>query len=243
MKPRTFVQLLPFLWTKDRTIQASVILSLGITAVVIALNVSLPLVFKTIITVLSAPDKNPLFVIQVTLILYGCLWTLSQVISQLHAILLFRALERGVRVLSVQLFDHLHVLSLRFHLERRTGAVTSMIERAQFGLETIFWGLLLFIVPTTIEILLVIALLTYFYGFFYSSILLILMACYLLFSILAIDYSTKKQNIYNEKRSQASARMVDSLLNFETVKYFNNEHYEHAQCDKILQEQENTGTK
>ena len=170
------------------------------------------------------------------------MWTISQIISQLRSIMMFRALERGTRVLSLRIFDQLHALSLRFHLQRRTGAVTSAIERAQFGFDTIFWGLLLFIFPTLIEMLLVISLLTYFYGIFYSGVLLLIMICYLLFSILAIDRSTKKQKIYNEKRAQASARIVDSLLNFETVKYFNNERYDHEQCDKILQEQENAGT-
>lgn len=242
MNMRIIIRLLPFLWVKNRSIRISVGLSLVFTTAMIALNVSIPLIFKTIITVLSAPDKNPLSLIHIVLILYGSLWTISQIISQLRSILMFRALEHGSRVLSLRIFDQLHTLSLRFHLERRTGAITSAIERAQFGFDTIFWGLLLFIVPTIIELLLVISLLTYFYGIFYSSMLLLIMGCYLFFSTRAIERSTKKQKLYNDKRAQASARIVDSLLNFETVKYFNNEQYDRTECNAILQEQEDAGT-
>ncbi|MFH1832122.1 MAG: ABC transporter ATP-binding protein/permease [bacterium] len=239
---KIFIELLPFLWVKDRKIQISIWLSLCLTIIMIALNVSIPLIFKNIINILSAPAKSSYAIVHAALLLYGSLWTISQIVSQLRSILMFQALERGTRVLSLRIFDQLHALCLRFHLERRTGAVTSSIERAQFGFETIFWGLLLFILPTSIEMFLVISLLTYFYGIFYSGVLLLIMICYLVFSVLAINRSAKKQNFYNEKRSHASARIVDSLLNFETVKYFNNERHDHEQCDKILQEQENAGT-
>jgi len=242
MRLQNFIRLLPFLWIKERKIQISIGLSLCLSALMIALNVSIPLIFKNIINILSAPSKSPISVISLVLILYGSLWTINQVISQLRSIMMFKALERGTRILSLRIFDQLHALCLRFHLERRTGAITSAIERAQVGFATIFWGLLLFIFPTLIEMVLVISLLTYLYGFFYSGVLLFIIVCYLLFSVLAINYSTKKQTIYNEKRSQASARIVDSLLNFETVKYFNNERHDHEQCNNILQEQENAGT-
>ena len=241
MKISTIIQLLPFFWVKNKRVKLGIYLSLFFTAIMIVLNISIPILFKNIINILSATNKNRSSVLYVSLILYGSSWTVGQIVSQLRSIMMFKALERGSKNLSLRIFDKLHAFSLRFHLERRTGEITSSIERAQFGLQTIFWGLFLFIFPTLIEIILVISLLTYLYGFFYSGILLLIMLSYLFFSIFAIDYSAKKQKFYNKKRSDSSARIVDSLLNFETVKYFNNENYDHDKCEKILSEQEKAG--
>jgi ATP-binding cassette subfamily B protein len=207
----------------------------------IGLNIGTPLIFKKVIIILSNPKNGITPIFQITLILYGLSWAIGQIVSQLRSIMMFRLLERNMRIMSLQIFDHLHTLSLRFHLERRTGDVTSAIERAQFGFEMVFWGLLLFLLPTVLEMILAMVVLTYFYGIFYSSVLLFMLVFYLLFSILAINRSSKLQNIYNEKRAKSSSFIIDNLLNFETVKYFGNEFHGHEQCNSILQEQENAG--
>ncbi|HBR70918.1 TPA: metal ABC transporter permease [Candidatus Dependentiae bacterium] len=242
MPLKTLFQLRTFFWTNNRSIQIRTILSLLFTLLMIGLNVTTPLVFKYLIQLFSHLQTASSFLIYLALIIYGGLWTCNQLISNLRSILLFRSLERGSHLLSVCLLNHFHELSLRFHLERQTGALTSMIERAQFGFESIFWGIILFILPTIIEMVTVLLVLTYLYGIFYSGILLLIMATYLSFSFLALDYSEKKQTVYNKKRSGASGRIIDSIFNFETVKYFNNEIYENEQCNNILQEQENAGT-
>ena len=160
---------------------------------------------------------------------------------QIRAIVLYRSLEHSMRRLALNIFDHLLLLSLRFHLDRKTGAITTAIERAEDGLDHIFWGIFLFMINTVIEMVLVIALLTYLYGITYSSALFFVMVFYLIFTAFALNKSVKVQQHYNEKRQEAGARIVDTLLNIETVKYFDNEQFEHEQCDEILHEQENAG--
>ena len=237
------IQLLSILWGKDLIVKRRLILSLFLTFVLIVFNVSIPLVFKNIINSFSLPAQSSFFMVRIFLVLYGFLWTTGQIIGQLKSVAIFRCLERSARDLSIKIFDHLHTLSLRFHLDRKTGDVTNTIERAQFGLEMVFWGLFLFLLPNVIEMIVVIILLTFFYGFFYSEALVFVMFFYLIFSLVAISKLSEKQKVYNQKRSAASSFIVDSLLNFETVKYFGNENYDHELCNKILQEQEEAGVK
>ena len=178
----------------------------------------------------------------VILIAYGLLWTISQIILQLRAIVLYRSLEHSMRLLALKIFDHLLKLSLRFHLDRKTGAITTAIERAEDGLDHIFWGIFLFMINTLIEMIIVVIILCisiwhcYIAAHFYS-----LWSAILVFTTFALGKSVDVQEDYNDKRQEAGARIVDTLLNIETVKYFDNEQYEHEQCDEILQEQEDAG--
>lgn len=208
----------------------------------IALHVSLPLFFRKIVNSLSAcTPKDPIYLISMLLVGYGILWTLSQIITQLRAIVLYRSLEHSMRLLAMRVFNHLLSLSLRFHLDRKTGAITTAIERAEDGLDHIFWGIFLYVINTLIEIVIVISLLTFLFGWVYSTILALVMIVYLIFTSMALARSVHVQEHYNEKREAAGARLVDTLLNVETVKYFNNEKYEQQQCDAILKEQEDAG--
>lgn len=235
------MRLWPYLWVPEWNLRLRVITSLLFTGLMIALNVALPLFFRSIVNALSLCTPNPTQLVTFILIGYGVLWTLSQIIQQLRAIVLYRSLEHSMRILALKIFDHLLKLSIRFHLDRKTGAITTAIERAEEGLDHIFWGIFLFMINTLIEMVIVIALLLYLYGILYSGTLLLVMLCYILFTIAALKKSVEVQEHYNDKRQEAGARLVDSLLNIETVKYFDNEPYEHEQCDEILQEQEDAG--
>lgn len=152
-----------------------------------------------------------------------------------------QVLARESRFLSLRIFKQLLTLSVRFHVERSTGAVISSIERALYGLEAIFWGVLLFIVPITIEIFAAAVLITYYYGVFYSITLVAMMIVYLSIHAVLMKRADMLHNAYNKKRSAASGCIVDSLLNAETVKYFCNEHYDYEHCNALLQEQECAG--
>ena len=238
---RLLIKLFPFLWVEQWAMRARVIVSLFFTACMIVLNISLPLFFRTIVNSLSLCSPHPIKFISFILIGYGLLWTISQIILQLRAIVLYRSLEHSMHLLALRVFDHLLRLSLRFHLDRKTGAITTAIERAEDGLDHIFWGIFLFMINTVIEMILVIILLLYLYGIMYSGALFLVMVIYLLFTTLALSKSVKVQQNYNDKRQEAGARIVDTLLNIETVKYFDNEQFDHEQCDQILQEQEDAG--
>jgi ATP-binding cassette subfamily B protein len=235
------MKIVPFMWMGGWQMRIRVIASLLFTAIMILLNISLPLYFRSIVNALSACVPQPMPLISYILIGYGLLWMISQIILQVRAIVLYRCLERSMRLLALRIFDHLMRLSIRFHLDRKTGAITTAIERAQDGMDHIFWGIFLFMINTVIEMVLVIIVLTYLYGFLYSGALLLVMICYLLFTGFGLQKSIAVQEDYNDKRQQAGARLVDTLLNVETVKYFGNEQYEHKECDDILQEQEDAG--
>lgn len=236
-------QLIPFLWVKDVKIRARIVLAFLLTFAMIGINVCVPLFFKKIINILYNPNKFEFLQIQMILVFYGLLWAMAQIIAQLRALIIYRCLERGMRELSMKIFDHLHTLSLRFHFDRKSGEVTSTIERAQFGFDTIFCGLFLFLFPSVIEMGIVIILLTYFYGFFYSGALFFVIVFYLIFSFIMLTRLSDSQKVYNKKKSDASSFIVDRMLNFETVKYFGNEDYDREQCSKILQDQEVVGIK
>jgi ATP-binding cassette subfamily B protein len=242
LKPLQLIKrLLEFLWTPSWNMRMRVIGSLCFTGIMILLNVSLPFVFRKIVNALSACTPEPVYFVAFILVGYGVLWTISQVIVQLRAIVLYRSLERGMRLLALRVFDHLLKLSLRFHLDRKTGAITSAIERAEDGLDHVFWGIFLFMINTLIEMGLVVIILFLLYGIWYAGILLLVMVGYLGFTLIALTRSVDVQENYNTKRQEATARLVDSLLNVETVKYFDNEQFEYEQCDKILKEQEDAG--
>lgn len=234
-------KLWPFLWVNNWHLRLRVIASLFFTVIMIVLNISLPLFFRKIVNMLSLCSPHPIKFISFILVMYGLLWTISQIILQLRAIVLYRSLEHSMRLLALKIFDHLLRLSVRYHLDRKTGAITTAIERGQDGIDYIFWGIFLFLINTTIEMVLVIIVLTYLYGIQYSAALFLVMVGYLVFTTLALQKSVKVQEQYTAKRQEASARIVDTLLNIETVKYFDNEAFDHEQCDEILQEQEEAG--
>lgn len=234
-------QLLPYLWIKDWRLRIRIGISVLFIAVSILLNVSIPLCLKKLISLFELPEKST-HLIQVYLLAYGIIWTLSQISIQIRELVMFRVMERGIRLLSLKLFNHFHILSLRFHLERRTGAITSAIERAQFGFPDIFSGIFLLIIPTIIEILIAVTILWYLYGYIYGLILFSILISYIIFSSITMEWSTHAQRIANEKNLNAASRIVDSLLNFETVKYFSKQRFEYEQTNRILKEREDATT-
>jgi ABC-type transport system involved in Fe-S cluster assembly fused permease/ATPase subunit len=238
IKPtKVILKLLPYLWITDWRLRARVCLSIFFIMLSMALNLSIPLVLKKLISLFELSTR-PVFITQVFLIAYGVLWTLSQITIQMREIVMFRVMERGIRLLSLKLFQHFQALSLRFHVARKTGAIVSAIERAQDSFPDIFWGIFLSIIPTIAEVLIAMAILWYMYGFQYGLTLFSILVSYIIFSSISMEWSTKAQRISNEKKLNAGARIVDSLLNFETVKYFSNQKFEIEQTNKILKERE-----
>jgi ATP-binding cassette subfamily B protein len=238
---KKYGNLAPYVWLDDRTIRRQLWGLLLVMISSIVLNVSTPLLLKSIINHIVDPHATLSYAIQMLLCLYGSWWTLSHIVSSLRSMLAMQLLERSSRVLSTHIFDQLHSLSVRFHMDRSTGAVMSSIERALSGLEAIFFGAILFIVPTIIEIVIAAAVITYFYGFFYSGALIVILVAYVALTTILMKYSAKHYAAYNQKRSQTRAWITDSLLNAETVKYFCNERFEHEHCTNLLQEQEQAG--
>jgi len=239
----TLRKLTPFLWVPDWSMRWRVIASAFFTISTIAFNTLTPIVLKKIIAALSSPETYNGIPVYWILLAYGLCWMAAQATTQLREIVMFRVVEHGIRMLGSKLFDHFHALSLRFHLERRTGALTTALERAQDGFPDIFWGIFLSIIPMFIEILIAVAIIWNMYGPLYAMVLLIILLVYTIFSSISVEWAAKAQRISNEKQIKVNSRVVDSLLNFETVKYFNNKELERTLTDRLLKALEDAATR
>lgn len=230
--------MLPFLWTKQEGIRSLFLISFGLIFISIALDLSIPIILKEVVSKLSAPDKSMTYQLSLLLVAYGIIWTSSQIIQQVRQIIMVRPLEKCIRLFCSKLFDHLHSLPMKFHLDRKTGAITNALERAQHGFPDVFWGLFLFIIPTIIELFLAATILCYYYGATYGLILLFIAAVFIIFTVYATEWASHFQILCNEQQSNTNANIVDSLLNFASVKYFNNKEYEVLKCDRHLRNRE-----
>ena len=231
-----FKEISPFIFVKDKKELSRLILIIFLILLTICLNVSVPLILKKIISLLSY--STPWQQIYFLLLMYGTCWMMSQIVFPLREILAFKISERGVRLLSLKLFDHLHNLSLQFHLSRKAGAITSAIEKAQRGFPIIFWGAIFFVIPTFIEIIIVTTILWYFYGPMYGLLLIFILFLCLKFSIFVSKLGSEAHHLSNEKCSETGSYILDSLLNFETIKHLGGFRYEHHNCDMKLEERE-----
>lgn len=236
-------KLMQYLWPQDWNMRFRFLLAIIFVVVTIALNISIPLIFRKIINLLSGCTFISVNLVQILFIMYGLTWVVSKVTLQMREIILARLLMRGIRRFSMAIFDHLHTLSLRFHLERKTGAIATILSRVQRTFPDLFMELFIFLIPTVVEVIIVMFILWYFYSFYYGLMLFIILIVYILFSVIGVEWLATTQLINNQKEERVSSRIVDSLLNFETVKYFNNQHFEHIQCDKAMKELEDSSTK
>lgn len=235
---RTIKDIFPFLWTKQEKIRSLFLISFALIFISIAFDLSIPIVLKEVVSRLSSPDKSMNYQLTLLLVAYGIIWTLSQTIQQLRQIIMVRPFERCIRLFCSKLFDHLHSLPMKFHLDRKTGAITNALERAQNGFPDVFWGLFLFVIPTIVELVLAATILCYFYGSIYGFILLLIATVFIIFTLYATGWASHFQTLSNEQQSSTNANIVDSLLNFASVKHFNNKDYEVLKCDSHLRERE-----
>ena len=235
---RIIKDIFPFLWAKEEKVRSLFLISFGLILVSIFLNLSIPLILKEVVSTLSAPDKSMTYQLSLLLVVYGIIWTLSQTIQQVRQIIMVTPLEKSVRLFCTKLFGHLHSLPMKFHLDRKTGAITNALERAQNGFPNIFWGLFLFVIPTIIEITLASIILCYYYGLIYGFILIFIATIFMVFTLYSTEWATHFQNLCNDQQSETNANIVDSLLNFASVKYFNNKSYESLKCENHLRKRE-----
>ncbi|HEY3431790.1 MAG TPA: ABC transporter ATP-binding protein/permease [Rhodocyclaceae bacterium] len=228
---QTIKTLLPYLWTwKWRVIIA---LSCLICAKVA--NVAVPLVFKNLIDTLSIPKEQMWLAVPLGLLgAYGLLRFSSAMFQELRELVFARVTQRAVRTIALQVFEHLHAMSLRFHLERQTGGLTRDIERGTRSIGSLISYSLYSILPTIIEVLLVLGVLVVRYDLVFALITVGTLTAYITYTIVVSNRRVTQRRLVNELDSAANARAIDSLLNFETVKYFNNEAWEKARYDKQM---------
>jgi len=239
---KTFKLLLPYLWPKKR-IDLRTRVSFAVVALVLAkiASVGTPLVLGEAVNSLTelSAGINLFMLVPVALIVgYGVARIISFTFVAIRDALFSKVSQHSIRQISLNMFKHLHNLSLQFHLNRQTGALAKYIDRGTKGIDFLLRYVLFNVVPTFFEIFLVSGILFYLYGPWYAVVTLttIGLYSYLTFQI------TEWRNVFRKRMNQAdndiSTKMIDSLLNFETVKYFNNEAYEFNRLDKSLEDYE-----
>ncbi len=230
----TLQRLFPYLWAyKWRVIAA---LSFMVGAKVS--NVGVPLLLKELVDGVGLRPSDPaaLWLVPAALLLaYGALRFMTSLFTELRELVFAKATEGAARTISLQVFRHLHALSLRFHLERQTGGMTRDIERGTRAVHSLISYSLYSIVPTLIEFTLVLTLLAVKFDFGFVWITLAALVSYIIFTVTVTEWRTRFRRRMNELDSTAHSRAVDSLLNYETVKYFNNEEFEARRYDENLE--------
>ena len=227
---QTIRSLLPYLWEfKWRVVIALSLLVLSKLA-----NVSVPLVLKEIIDALDKPQAA--LAVPISLIVgYGTLRLLSTLFGELRDAVFAKATQRAIRRVALQVFEHLHDLSLRFHLDRQTGGVSRDIERGTRGIGFLLNFMLFNILPTLLEIGLVAAILFSKYDIKFALVTFLTLLIYIAFTLFVTEWRMVVRRSMNDLDSKANSRAIDSLLNYETVKYFGNEQYEARRYDENMQ--------
>ncbi|WP_026177312.1 ABCB family ABC transporter ATP-binding protein/permease [Thiobacillus denitrificans] len=235
---RSLGRLFPYLWE----FRGRVLLALALLIGAKLASVAVPLVLKEIIDALDRP--RPELVLPLALIMgYGVLRFASTTFADLRDVIFAKVTQRAMRRISMAVFKHLHALSLRFHLERQTGGITRDIERGARALSSLVGYLLFRITPTVLEILMVAGILFVKLDWVFGVLTLITLAAYIGFTVTITEWRTQFVRRANTLDSEAYGRAIDSLLNYETVKYFGNEKYEARRYDSSLVEWEDMALK
>ena len=216
-----------------------VIIALSFLIVAKLANVAVPMVFKEIIDAFTLPRDQALLLVPMGLLgAYGLLRFSTSLFTELREIVFARVTQRAQRTIALRVFEHLHALSLRFHLERQTGGLTRDIERGTRAVGSLISFTIYSIVPTLVEIGLVLGILVVRYDWTFALITGVTLTLYVTYTITVTNWRTKIRREANEIDSAANVRAIDSLLNYETVKYFNNERWELARYDEQMQKWE-----
>ncbi|WP_119353892.1 ABCB family ABC transporter ATP-binding protein/permease [Azohydromonas sediminis] len=231
---RTLAKLLPYFWHY----RWRVAVALGFMLAAKLANVGVPVLLKNLVDSLSVQpgDAAALLVVPVGLIVaYGALRLSTTLFTELRELIFAKATEGAARSVSLKVFRHLHDLSLRFHLERQTGGMTRDIERGTRAVHSLISYSLYSILPTLIEVGLVLAILAWKFDAAFAWITLGALVVYVAFTVSVTEWRTQFRRQMNELDARAHSRAIDSLLNYETVKYFNNEDFEARRYDESLE--------
>ena len=231
----TLKRLFPYLWQYKWRVMAALAFMVGAKVA----NVSVPVLLKHLIDDMSIKpgDVQAVLVVPVALLVgYGLLRLSVSAFTELRELVFAKATQGAARQIALETFQHLHGLSLRFHLERQTGGMTRDIERGVRGIESLISYSLYSIVPTLIEVLMVLTILAVQFDVWFAGITFSALVIYIIFTVWVTEWRTQYRRQANEFDSAAHTKAVDSLLNYETVKYFNNEGFEAQRYDKSLEQ-------
>jgi ATP-binding cassette subfamily B protein len=236
----------PYLWPRDSVeLRVRVVVALALLIAGKLVNITVPLLYKQAVDALSgAGAAGAVIAVPVGVILaYGLARVMAQGFNQLRDGVFAKVAQRAVRRIALSAFRHIHSLSLRFHLERRTGGLARAIERGIAGIEFLLSFMLFNVIPTLFEIIVVSAILWRLYNWQFAAVTLATIVVYIAFTFIVTDWRLRFRREMNERNTEANTKSVDSLLNYETVKYFANEEHEAQRYDRALQAYERAAVK
>ena len=241
---RTIRSLLPYLWPAGALeMRVRVVIALGLLVLAKGTNVVVPIFYKYAVDALSAQTGAVLAVPVGLLVAYGLTRVMAQAFGEVRDAVFAKVAQRSIRLAGLSAFQHLHRLSLRFHMDRKTGGVSRAIERGTKGIEFVLAFMVFNILPTLLEILLVCGVLWALYTVWFALVTLVTIGGYIAWTLAVTEWRTKFRRTMNENDSEASTKAIDSLLNFETVKYFGNEDHEARRFDVALKGYEQAAVK
>ena len=242
--------LLPYLWpNRERSeiwleLRARVVLAMVLLVGAKLANVYVPILYKEAVDILT-PQKGgvstetALIAVPVGLIVaYGLVRILTMAFGELRDAVFAKVAQRSIRMVALRTFRHLHQLALRFHLERKTGGLSRAIERGTKGIEFLLSFMLFNVIPTLLEILLVCGILWYLFNIWFALVTFVSIGGYIVFTMVVTEWRIKYRRAMNRTDEEANTKAVDSLLNYETVKYFGNEAHEARRFDSSLERYE-----
>ena len=236
----TIKELWRYIWPKGRIdLKIRVILAMAFLVMAKLIGVYVPFLFKDAVDILTGDVKADTRLIAAAvpvgiIIGYGTARVLTQAFGEIRDAIFVKVGQNALRNIALHTFRHLHLLSLRFHLEKRTGGLSRVIERATRGIDFLLRFMLFNIIPTIIEIVMISSIFWVKYGYLYAVITFICLSSYIYFTIAVTEWRLKYRREMNKQDTKANGRAIDSLLNFETVKYFTSEEHEAKRYDKSL---------
>jgi ATP-binding cassette subfamily B protein len=235
----TLLNLLPYLWPSGHwTMRARVFVAFGLMVLSKLTNVYVPIFYRDIINALTAETALAIALPIGLLLAYGGSRVVAVMFAEAREAIFARVAQRAVRLAALRTFRHLHALSLRFHLDRQTGGLSRVIERGVKGIEFVLAFMMFNIIPTLLEILLVCAILWGLFDVWYALVTFVTIIGYIVFTLVVTEWRIKFRREMNDRDTEANTKAIDSLLNYETVKYFGNEEHEAMRFDGSMKRYE-----
>ena len=242
---RTIFRVVPYLWPRDRfDIRVRVIVALLFLVIAKAVINFAPFLYRDAVNALTDTGNSPFLLGALGLtVAYGVARLLSRGFEQLRDVVFAVVAQRAFRNLALETFQHIHKLSLRYHISRKTGALSRIIERGVKGLEFLLRFLLFSIGPLVLELLIIAGIMFFWFDYSYLAVIIIMISAYVWFTLKVTEWRVKIRKFMNDQDTDANQKAIDSLLNYETVKYFSAEEREAKRYDGALKLYENAALK
>jgi len=237
---RTILRVVPYLWPKDRfDFRVRVILALVLLVLAKVVINFAPFLYREAVNVLTETGKSPFLLGAVGMtVAYGSARILSRGFEQLRDVVFAVVAQRAFRNLALETFQHIHKLSLRYHISRKTGALSRVIERGVKGLEFLLRFLLFSVGPLVLELLIIAGIMFFWFDYLYLTVIIVMIAAYVWFTFKVTEWRVKIRKFMNDQDTDANQKAIDSLLNYETVKYFSAEEREAKRYDGAIKQYE-----